>query len=84
MHDRQAAALASFAALEAKAARLNRALASVEVEQVAALGELAHVAAVELAAELTGASTAKVREALVEHRRRNGGPVGSAAEEAAS
>ena len=69
MHDRQAAALAGFTALEAKVLRLRRAMAGVELEQLAALGELADVAGVELAAELTGVSTSKAREALAARRR---------------
>ena len=48
-------------------------MAGVELEQLAALGELADVAGVELAAELTGVSTSTAREALAARRRRNAG-----------
>ena len=57
------AALAGFTALEAKVVRLRRAMAGVELQQLSALGELADVAGVELAAELTGVSTSAAREA---------------------
>ena len=73
VYDRQAAALARFAALEAKAAKLRRAMAGVELEQLAALGELADVAGAELAAELTGVSTSTAREAMAARRRRAAG-----------
>lgn len=71
VHDRQAAALAGFGALDAKVLRLRRATAAVELERLAALGELADVAGVELAAELTGCATSTAREALAAQRRRS-------------
>jgi hypothetical protein len=72
VHDRQVRTLAGFVALEAKAARLRAALGVLEAEQRAVLGELAGVAGVELAAQLTGVATAKVRETLTESRRDGG------------
>lgn len=67
VHDRQAAALAAFAALETKAVKLRAVLAVVEAGQRVALGQLAEVAGVDLTAELTGISVTKVRDALA-HR----------------
>ena len=78
MHDRQAAALAAVAALEARAVKAHRALAELEAEQTGALGELAAVAGVELAAELTGVTTGKAREALTARRRQSTGDTAAA------
>jgi hypothetical protein len=72
VQDRQVRTLAGFVALEAKSARMRAALGVLEGEQRAALGELADVAGVELAAQLTGVATAKVREALIESQRVGG------------
>ena len=78
MHDRQPAALAAVAALEARAVKAHRALAELEAEQTGALGELAAVAGVELAAELTGVTTGKAREALTARRRLSTGDTAAA------
>jgi hypothetical protein len=69
VQDRQVRTLAGFVALEANGLRLRAALGMLEAEQRVALGELADVAGVELAAQLTGVATAKVREALVDSHR---------------
>ena len=53
MHDRQAAVLAGFTALEAKVLRHGRAMAGLGARASADLGEVADVAGIELAAELT-------------------------------
>jgi hypothetical protein len=76
-HDQQLALLNSFLGFDAKVARARSTLASLETEQRAVLGELAAVTSVDIAADLTGVSAARVRDALAEQRlapqHRNGG-----------
>ena len=69
MHDAQVAALAEFTALEVKASKLRLGLTGLEASQRMALGRLAELAGVEIAAQLTDLTVAKVREALAERRR---------------
>src|SRR5215207_6296470 len=62
VHERQLDVLGHIDGLRVKAARLEVALAGVDAQQRSALGELAEIAGVELAVELTGVPASKVRE----------------------
>ena len=72
VHDRQAAALAAFVSIEARTLKAQQALAKLEAERTGDLGELADVAGVQLAAEVTGMAASKIRESIIGRRRRNG------------
>jgi hypothetical protein len=67
-HDQQLALLNSFLGFDAKVARARSTLDTFETAQRAALGELAAVTSVDTAADLTGVSVARVRDALAERR----------------
>jgi hypothetical protein len=69
VHERQAAALGHYVAIDAKTGRARAALAAFEADQRRALRDLATATSVEVAVELAGVSVGKVREALADQRR---------------
>ena len=67
-HDQQLALLNSFLGFDAKVAKARSTLEALETAQRAVLGELAAITSVDTAADLTGMSAARVRDALAEQR----------------
>ena len=66
--DQQLALLNSFLGFDAKVVRARSTLDMLETAQRVVLGELAAAKSVDTAAELTGVSAARVRDALAEQR----------------
>src|SRR5262245_21658970 len=68
-HDEQLMLLSTFLGFDAKVARARATLDALEADQRTALAELAAATSIDIAADLTGVTPARVRDALAGQRR---------------